>query len=111
DWPEHLVSIGQRSTTTTASQALLFLNSPVGRAAAAGFAGRLAAEGGHDAVALAYRMAFARAPSAAEARVAAGFLARQSASDERAGRSDHTRAALVDFCQSLMGSSEFVYIP
>src|SRR5262249_15690052 len=38
DWPEHLVSIGQRATTTTASQALLFMNGPEGRRCAEGFA-------------------------------------------------------------------------
>ena len=31
DWPEHLVSIGRRSTTTIAPQALMFMNSPQGR--------------------------------------------------------------------------------
>jgi hypothetical protein len=87
------------------------LNSPLGREAAAGFAGRLAAQEDRDAVALAYRMAFGRAPSATEARVAAGFLAHQIALYERAARPDPTHAALVDFCQSLMGSSEFIYSP
>jgi mono/diheme cytochrome c family protein len=113
DWPEHLVSIGQRSETTTASQALLFLNSPLGRAAAEGFAGRLPAEErqGSDAVARAYQIAFGRPPTAAEAQLAARFLGRQTALYERAGRPDPRGRALVDFCQSLMGSSEFIYIP
>ena len=43
DWPEHLVSIGQRASTTTAPQALLFMNSPLGRASAEGLASRVAA--------------------------------------------------------------------
>ena len=42
DWPEHLVSIGQRSTTTTAPQALAMLNSALARHCAAGFAARVA---------------------------------------------------------------------
>ena len=64
DWPEHLVSIGQRSTTTTAPQALMFMNSPLGRALRRGLrrprrAGRRPA----DAVARAYRIAFGREPT------------------------------------------------
>jgi hypothetical protein len=113
DWPEHLVSIGQRSTTTTASQALLFLNSALGRAAALGFAARLPAADGdaHTAVLTAYRMAFSRPPTATEAQLATAFLRRQTALYDRAGRPDPHRRALIDFCQSLMGSSEFIYIP
>ena len=36
DWAQHLVSIGLRGTTTTAPQALMFLNSPLGRSTAEG---------------------------------------------------------------------------
>ena len=42
DWPEHLVSIGQRGTTTTAPQALSFLNGDLARALRQGFADRVA---------------------------------------------------------------------
>ena len=49
DWPEHLVSIGQRSTTTTAPQALAMLNSGLARHCAEGFAARVAAGGDPDA--------------------------------------------------------------
>ena len=41
DWPEHLVGIGQRASTTTAPQALMFMNSPLGRASAEGLAARV----------------------------------------------------------------------
>ena len=41
DWPEHLVSIGQRSTTTTAPQALSFLNSDLARRCGEGLADRV----------------------------------------------------------------------
>jgi hypothetical protein len=89
------------------------LNSPLGRAAAEGFAGRLPVEESQsrDAVEQAYRIAFGRPPTAAEAQLTAGFLRRQTALYQRAGRPDPRRRALVDFCQSLMGSSEFIYIP
>ena len=46
DWPEHLVGIGQRASTTTAPQALLFMNSPLGRECAAGLAARVCGEPG-----------------------------------------------------------------
>ncbi len=41
DWPEHLVSIGQRPSTTIAPQALMFINSPQGRSYAEGLAKRV----------------------------------------------------------------------
>jgi hypothetical protein len=42
DWPEHLVSIGQRSVTTTAPQALAMMNGGLARHCAEGFAARVA---------------------------------------------------------------------
>ena len=112
DWPEHLVSIGQRSTTTTAPQALALLNSGLARHCAEGLAGRVAAGGDpRVAVARAYRIAFGRDPTESEARLAAAFLAAQRSAYARDGRPDPDRSALVDFCQALIGMNEFIYIP
>jgi hypothetical protein len=112
DWPEPLVSTGQRSITTTAPQALSFLNGTLARRCAEGFAARVAAAGcDRDAVARAYRVAFNRDPTGAEAQLADEFLAAQRGAYARDGRPDPVRAALVDLCQSLMGMSEFIYIP
>jgi hypothetical protein len=111
DWPEHLVPIGERAVTTTASQALLFLNSPLGRDCAEGLADRVTAAPGDAPIRLAYRIAFGRSPTTTEASVAARFLDSQSASYDRAGWPDPRGQALLDFCQSLLGSSEFIYIP
>ncbi len=110
DWPEHLVSIGQRSTTTIAPQALLFMNSPQGRQYAEGFARRLEGEAAGPAVKRAYRIAFGRAPAEAEERLALDFLARQSDAYRRAGRADAEQRARVDFCQTLLSMNEFVYV-
>ena len=67
DWPEPLVSLGQRSTTTTAPQALSFLNGELARRCAAAFADRVAVGGGDPAVAArGYRIAFGRDPTEAE---------------------------------------------
>ena len=76
DWPEHLVSIGQRSTTTTAPQALAMLNSGLARHCAEGFAARVAAGGDRGyAVARPIEIAFGRDPTESETRLAASFLA------------------------------------
>ncbi len=112
DWPEHLVSIGQRSSTTTAPQAL--------RCSIAGWpaiAPRASPTGSRPEWRrrhrwhAAYRIAFGREPTEAEARLAAGFLAGQRAAYARDGRPDPDRSALVDFCQALIGMNEFIYIP
>jgi hypothetical protein len=111
DWPEHLVSIGQRSITTTAPQALAMMNSGLARHCAEGFAARVA---GGDAVAevsRAYRIAFGRPPTESETGLGQSFLASQRATYARAGRSDADHVALVDFCQAIIGMNEFIYIP
>ena len=110
DWPEHLVSIGQRGTTTTASQALLFLNGKQARECAEGLAGRISGEG-PEAIRQAYWRAYGREASDAEVEAGAGFLAGQAASHEKAGRPEPKKLALADFCQALMGGSEFIYVP
>ncbi len=112
DWPEHLVSIGQRSTTTTAPQALSFLNSALARHCGEGLAARVASAGdARAAVSLAYRIAFGREPTESESRRALGFLADQRSAYEREHRPDPDRSALVDLCQALIGMNEFIYIP
>jgi hypothetical protein len=112
DWPEHLVSIGQRSITTTAPQALAMLNSKLARDCALGFAERIPRAAGPDcAVAIAYRIAFGREPAEPEAQLAAAFLAGQRLAYARDGRPDPEQAALVDLCQAMMGMNEFIYIP
>jgi hypothetical protein len=108
DWPEHLVSIGQRSTTTVAPQALLFLNSPQGRRYAEAFARRLA--GDLDPVERGYRIAVGRAPDEAEKHLASGFLSRQAEVYRRAGHADAGQRALADLCQALLSMNEFVYV-
>jgi mono/diheme cytochrome c family protein len=111
DWPEHLVSIGQRSTTTTAPQALMFMNSPLGRRCAEGLASRVAGKAANDAVHDAYRIAFGRSPTDDESRLASEFLDRQSAGYRRDNTPDPDRRARVDLCQALMSMSEFIYVP
>jgi len=111
DWPEHLVSIGNRGTTTTASQALMFMNSPLGRTCAEAFAARLAGPDRARTVNLGHRLAYGRGPTEDELRLAAEFLAGQEDAYRSAGKADPGRLALTDYCQALMGASEFIYGP
>jgi hypothetical protein len=100
DAPEPLVSQGGRPTTTIAPQALLFMNSPVVRKAAAG----LAKEGGVEKI---YRRALGRSPTPKERAAAREFLARQAESYKKDGKPD---TSLVDFSQALLCLNEFVYV-
>ena len=112
DWPEHLVSIGQRGNTTTAPQALSLLNGDLARCCAQGFADRVAIEPDPSLIAVrAYRISFGRDPTDAEKQLATRFIANQQSAYMSAGRPEPFRAALVDFCQALIQMSEFIYIP
>jgi hypothetical protein len=111
DWPEHLVGIGQRASTTTAPQALLFMNSQLGRDCAVGLASQVEGELGPDgAIRRAYEMAFGRGPSTQETRLAINFLACQRRAYAADNMPDPARHALIDFCQALLSMSECIYI-
>jgi len=110
DWPEHLVSIGQRASTTIAPQALMFLNSPQGRRAAEGFAERLKTHSAPAMTEQAYWIAFGRGPSEKEKRLAMGFLERQTARHQAAGHPAPAQLARVDLCQMLLSANEFIYV-
>ncbi|HQX48777.1 MAG TPA: PSD1 and planctomycete cytochrome C domain-containing protein [Planctomycetaceae bacterium] len=110
DWPEHLVSIGQRPVTTIAPQALMFMNSPQGRDYAVAFAKRLPQDSTEQAVREAWRLAFGRVPSDAESHASAEFLIRQTKTHTAAGQTDAHQQAMIDLCQTLMSMNEFVYV-
>ncbi len=102
DWPEHLVSIGQRVSTTIAPQALYFLNSPQARQYAESLAAR-----GKD-IQGAYRIALNRPATAVEIDGGASFM-RSQALHHPANQAK--QSAFVDFCQALLASNEFLYLP
>jgi hypothetical protein len=110
DWPEHLVGIGQRSTTTIAPQALAFMNNPQFRQYAEGFARRLEGHSREAAIAEAYRIAFGREPGETELQLGSAFLDRQTAVYRDAGKDAADFSGLVDYCQMLMSSNEFIYV-
>ena len=111
DWPEHLVSIGQRSSTTVAPQALMFLNSAQGRRYSSALAGRLTGETLSLKITHAYRLCYGRAPHDAELKIATTFLDQQTAKYQTASHANPSGDALTDLCQALLASSEFVYRP
>jgi mono/diheme cytochrome c family protein len=102
DWPEHLVSMGKRPNTTVAPQALYLMNSPQVRHYAKGLAGRA-----KQSVDAAYQLALGRPATDAEKEAATAFMGSQAA--RYPGGS--TAAAFTDFCQALMASNEFLYLP
>ncbi|HEV2687136.1 MAG TPA: DUF1549 and DUF1553 domain-containing protein, partial [Bryobacteraceae bacterium] len=127
DMPDTHESCGRRNQTITAPQAMALMNDKVSLEWAQAFAGRLLAEAGTDANAeidRAYRLAFGRHPDGFEKDTVSTFLAKQK--ELIADRAAHGEklalpanmpqdydpaqaAALVDFCQMLLNSNEFVY--
>jgi hypothetical protein len=104
DWPEHLVSIGQRPVTTIAPQALMFMNSPQGRRYASAFADRLGQGTPAEIAEKAWLLAFGRQPTTAEQAAATQFLTGPNPTAPPA------RETLVNFCQTLCSMNEFVYV-
>ncbi len=114
DWPEHLVSIGQRPLTTIAPQALMFMNNLQGREYALALARRIAELTPQPSIAQAiegiYWTALSRPPTAAEGALATDFLTHQTSVRRESGETEAELLALVDLCQTLMSMNEFVYI-
>jgi mono/diheme cytochrome c family protein len=113
DAPDALSSIGERSSTTVAPQALLLLNNPNSRSYAKAFAKRIVPEAATDvgaALRAGYVIAVARPPTADELADGLAFVAAQSASYQAAGKPDARDLALADFCQVLLCLNEFVYV-
>ncbi len=119
DWPEHLVSIGQRTSTTTAPQALMFMNSPLSRQMAESLASKIQTSEPREAIVAAYQAIFFRAPDPQELDLAEQFFIHQrevhhaacsTESDSSAFATQVTQDALADLCQTLLGSNEFIYV-
>ncbi len=127
DMPDTHESCGRRNQTITAPQAMALLNDKNSLLWAQAFAGRVIGLGGADEKAdieAAYRLAYGRSPDGFEKDTVSTFLARQKQiTAERAASGEKlalpasfpdafdkpTAAALVDLCQMLLNSNEFVY--
>src|SRR5262249_1563546 len=113
DAPDGFVSIPQRDTTTTATQALSLLNGSWALGRAGAVPARLVgpSQGPTRPTALverAYRLVLGRAPDRLEMRSALRFLSAQPARVDAANRAVGGREAgeqaLVDFCHVLLNS-------
>jgi hypothetical protein len=103
DMPDTSLSCGRRDVTTVAPQALALLNSSFMLNEASAFAGRLqkqAAKGASAWVDAAWRLAFSRPPTPAEAAQANRMLL--------AGHADPQ--SLRKLCLTLLNTNEFVYV-
>jgi hypothetical protein len=111
DAPEAIQSIGVRSTTTVATQALAMMNSPFVRKRAEQFALRIRPKDHADlakAIEDAYATALGRKPGDAERARMLAFIERQV---ESYGKNPKAlELALADGCQVLLCSNEFVYV-
>lgn len=127
DWPEHLVSIGQRSSTTIAPQALLMMNNPLVRSAAEAMAKTVVIKidqiepSVDDAVGNAYQLAYQREPAAQEREIGTQFLAQLllARSDDASKSVTIAQgdpavkvppAVWADYCQMQLSANEFIYV-
>jgi hypothetical protein len=122
DFPDTNDSCEQRQVSTVAPQALTLFNGAFVHEQARRFARRLSLEAADQPtrIELAYRLALARAPTAAERGAVLDFLAkqeRQIAIDratlvaESPSATDAAEQALAAFCLVLLNTNEFVYLP
>ena len=118
DSPEQFCSTARRNTTTTPTQALIFMNSPFLEARASALADRVEREAGpqtEERIHHLYRRVLGRPPREQEVERARGFLARQLMLIWGQGAPDRPeesaeRTALTDLCHALLNSNEFLYI-
>ncbi|MEO6786789.1 MAG: PSD1 and planctomycete cytochrome C domain-containing protein [Chthoniobacteraceae bacterium] len=117
DAPDAQQSCGRRMNTTVAPQALALLNDPFVRSRAGELAQRVEADAGGDArsqVRRLFQLCLSREPAPGELADACAFLAAQTAiRTQRDGKQSAAAAqllALTDFCQSLFGLNEFIYV-
>jgi hypothetical protein len=116
DTPDTTSSCEARPVSTTAPQALTFLNGAFANEQAREFAARLVREVGQNEaaqIARAYELALARPPCSEEARFAAEFLAKLQQQIETDPKPTHLaearQKALEAFCLVLLNTNEFTY--
>jgi hypothetical protein len=110
DAPEGIQSVGERSSTTATTQALVMMNSRFVRAQAEKLAARVRPDklDVPGAIEKAYRIAIGRKPNDAEAKKMTAFVRRLA--DESGKSPQALEMAMSDFCQVLLCLNEFVYV-
>ena len=114
DFAEPSLVVGDREVTSVPSQALYVMNSPFVQRAAEGMADRLLAQDlrGTALATAAFQLAFGRPPSQGELQATNRFFESFNAAEaaRSQGKDRLGKAALVAFCQGLLGSAEFRYL-
>ncbi len=113
DRPDLLVSCARRQNTTVAPQALTLLNDRFVRACATDFARRLITmcdDNDREIVEQSFQIAFTRSPTESEASASLEFIKSQSLSRKSRDNEEFRLEAMTDYCQSLFGLNEFVYV-
>ena len=104
----------RRSPAAVVSQSLAMLNGRFANAVAERFADRVATEASasDDQIRIAWLIACNRLPAESEVTLFNAFLISQAARyrDGGADASAATTSALIDFCQVLLASNEFLYL-
>ena len=113
DAPDAQQSCGRRMNTTVAPQALAILNDPFVRLRASDLAKRirdLVGDKRGAQVNLAFLLALSREPEHEERLHAIRFIEQQVEVRRQRGESNGELVALTDFCHSLYGLNEFIYV-
>ena len=114
DAPDAQQSCGRRMNTTVAPQALAILNDPFVRLRAGELAASLLTAAGSSSeqqIRESFQRCLNRDPMPEELAAAGEFLAAQTAAHQQRGANQNAPVlALTDFCQSLLGLNEFIYI-
>jgi hypothetical protein len=116
DQPVMETNCDRRVSSTVATQALMLMNSEFVLQQAGYFAKRVKSEAADDQskqIQVAWQLAFGRDPLEAEATRAASFLAEQAKPIEGApapAEGSPTSDPLVNLCQVLLSSNEFLYV-
>ena len=123
DRPDLMTSCARRQNTTVAPQAMAILNDRFVRSVARDFAAKLlnhsdAKDGdAHDSdgdlqplVHESFQASFARSPTKTEMETSIRFIESQAQSRSARGETNPRVEAVTDFCHSLYGLNEFIYV-
>lgn len=111
DRPDLMTSCAHRQNTTVAPQAMAILNDTFVRAVSRDFAERLIKSGDdRAAVQNGFTLAFSRKPTESEVAKSLAFIESQTKIRTERNEEGARHEAMADFCQSLFGLNEFIYV-
>ena len=113
DMPESLVSIADRSSTTIAPQALMFLNSSYVRRCAEAMAREIVPEAevsSAEVIDQGYRIVLSRSPTESELAAHQRQIDIEIGEYRAAGEQQPELMAVANFCQLMFSLNEFIYV-